>query len=91
AQAAIELNRKSGVLEIAADKEKGRVVVKDGIAIGARFGEQQGSDAIMSMLALGRGRFRLTVKPQEQEAEQEIQIGPLLLEVMRRRDESGFA
>jgi hypothetical protein len=85
----IELNAKSGVLEVRdASGGEGRVELRNGLATRARYGRWTGRDALLEILSVRRGRFLMRIGPPGDEpVEHELKLSPLLLEVMRLRDE----
>jgi hypothetical protein len=88
----VEVNQKSGLLDVTAEGgAAGRIAFDQGTAVRARYQDKSGKDALMALLSLSGGRFRLTVgAPLEGEVEHRLPIGPLLLEIMRMRDEAHF-
>lgn len=81
--------RKSGKLSVAADGRRGEILFSDGMIFDANFGEHAHEEAFYEMLKLRQGDFELD--PNFRPSEQVIQVSPesLLLEGMRRFDESG--
>jgi len=81
--------RKSGKLTISADGRRGEILFADGLIFDARFGEELHEEAFYAMVKLRQGDFELD--PNFRPTEQVIQVSPesLLLEGMRRLDESG--
>lgn len=81
--------RKSGRLSIDAAGKQGEILFCDGMIFDARFGPLHREEAFYEMLALSAGDFELD--PNFRPTEQLIQMPPesLLLEGMRRLDESG--
>jgi putative nucleotidyltransferase with HDIG domain len=81
--------RKSGKLTISADGRRGEILFADGMIFDARFGEELHEEAFYAMVKLRQGDFELD--PNFRPSEQVIQVSPesLLLEGMRRLDESG--
>ncbi|MFC1706072.1 protein kinase [Planctomycetota bacterium] len=85
----LEINRKAGILEVAPeDGPPGSIKFREGVAIQARYQSKKGEEAIVELLSIEQGSFRFVVEESDAEAEHELSIGPLLMEVMRRRDET---
>ncbi|MEY4583344.1 MAG: hypothetical protein RL701_8047 [Pseudomonadota bacterium] len=80
--------RKSGKLVIHSDGKRGEIQFADGQIFDATFGESQREEAFYEMLRLQRGDFELD--PNFRAGERKIELAPesLLLEGMRRLDES---
>jgi response regulator RpfG family c-di-GMP phosphodiesterase len=80
--------RKSGKLSVSADGKRGEIQFCDGMIYDAIFGEHLHEEAFYAMLKLRQGDFELD--PNYRPSEQVIQVSPesLLLEGMRRLDES---
>jgi response regulator RpfG family c-di-GMP phosphodiesterase/aryl carrier-like protein len=80
--------RKSGKLTIVSDGKRGDIMFSEGMIFDANFGEHQREEAFYAMLRLRDGDFELD--PNFRPTEQLIQVSPesLLLEGMRRFDES---
>jgi response regulator RpfG family c-di-GMP phosphodiesterase len=81
--------RKSGKLTIHSDGKRGEVQFCDGQIYDASFGESLHEEAFYEMLCLNAGDFELDTNFRA--SERKIELGPesLLLEGMRRLDESG--
>jgi len=81
--------RKSGKLSVSAEGKRGEIQFCDGMIYDASFGEHRHEEAFYAMLKLRDGDFELD--PNFRPTEQVIQVSPesLLLEGMRRFDESG--
>lgn len=81
--------RKSGSLKIRAAGEHGEIHFVDGAIYNAMWGNQRGDEAFYAMLRLAQGDFNLD--PSFRAPQQVIRESPeaLLLEGMRRIDESG--
>jgi response regulator RpfG family c-di-GMP phosphodiesterase len=81
--------RKSGKLSVSADGKRGDILFSDGMIFDATFGEHAHEEAFYQMVKLRQGDFELD--PNFRPTEQVIQVSPesLLLEGMRRLDESG--
>jgi putative nucleotidyltransferase with HDIG domain len=80
--------RKSGKLSVSAEGKRGEIQFCDGMIYEASFGEHRHEEAFYAMLKLRDGDFELD--PNFRPTEQVIQVSPesLLLEGMRRFDES---
>jgi pSer/pThr/pTyr-binding forkhead associated (FHA) protein len=86
----IELNQKTGVLEVRNGEERGAAFFSRGAALHAAYGDARGTAAALAILALERGRFRFTVKDQVSvPATIHGHATTLLVEAARRRDEAG--
>jgi len=95
----LELQRKSGHVELESahpGRASGALTLRHGRIEGARAGAAQGRDALMALLSLEEGRFRVTFGAPGAEPAGEDAVGadraPLaisaaLLEAARRRDE----
>jgi response regulator RpfG family c-di-GMP phosphodiesterase len=81
--------RKSGKLGISSEGKRGEIHFCDGQIYDANFGDQLKEEAFYEMLLLNGGDFELD--PNFKPTERKIELGPesLLLEGMRRLDESG--
>lgn len=81
--------RKSGKLGISSEGKRGEIHFCDGQIYDANFGDQLQEEAFYEMLLLTGGDFELD--PNFKPTERKIELGPesLLLEGMRRLDESG--
>jgi response regulator RpfG family c-di-GMP phosphodiesterase len=81
--------RKSGKLAISSEGKRGEIHFCDGQIFDANFGERQKEEAFYEMLLLRGGDFELD--PNFKPTDRKIGLGPesLLLEGMRRLDESG--
>jgi response regulator RpfG family c-di-GMP phosphodiesterase len=81
--------RKSGKLAIASEGKRGEIHFCDGQIYDANFAELHKEEAFYEMLLLSGGDFELD--PNFKPTERKIELGPesLLLEGMRRLDESG--
>ena len=86
----IELNQKTGVLEVRNGEERGAAFFSRGAPLHAAHGEVRGDAAALAMLALERGRFRFTVQAEVSvPATIRGHATTLLVEAARRRDEAG--
>jgi hypothetical protein len=86
----IELNQKTGTLDVFGLDGTGRFQAKDGVPLVAEFGDKKDEEAVIALLGVTSGRF--TFMP---EVTEERRIKPtitgLLLEFGRRVDESKLA
>jgi hypothetical protein len=80
--------RKSGKLGISSEGKRGEIHFCDGQIYDASFGDELKEEAFYEMLLLTGGDFELD--PNFKPTERKIELGPesLLLEGMRRLDES---
>ncbi len=81
--------RKSGKLAISSEGKRGDISFSEGQIFDANFGDLRKEEAFYEMLSLTGGDFELD--PNFRTSERKIELGPesLLLEGMRRLDESG--
>jgi DNA-binding response OmpR family regulator len=81
--------RKSGKLAIASEGKRGEILFSEGQIFDAHFADLHREDAFYEMLSLAGGDFELD--PNFRPSERKIELSPesLLLEGMRRLDESG--
>lgn len=85
----VDLNSKSALLEVRSPSgERGQVAFRRGLAVHARAGDLEGRDAVLALLGLEAGHFRLIVQDPPVETEHELPMSLILLELMRSRDES---
>ncbi len=80
--------RKSGKLAIASEGKRGEIVFSDGQIFDASFGDAQREEAFYQMLLLRGGDFELDPNFRSSDRKIELQPESLLLEGMRRLDES---
>lgn len=90
----VELNRKSGLLEIYGDLEKGRetvsgtVAFRQGKIVDARTERQAGAAAALELFLLRAGSFCARFgEPPAESAGEELNVSALLMEACRKRDE----
>jgi len=81
--------RKSGRLTLSSSGKKGEILFSEGQIFEATFGDVENEEAFYEMLCLTAGDFELD--PNHVPGERKIQLNPesLLLEGLRRLDESG--
>ncbi len=84
----IELNSKSGVLQITGSEHSGRIHFRDGRLIQADAGDRQDVEAARLLLELREGAFELidASKP-DRPRDEPISLQALLLELTKARDE----
>ncbi len=94
----LELSRRSGRLDLtpAAGGTSGALAFREGKIVGARAGAASGRDAILRLLSVPAGRFRMWFGPVPPSADPaaagaEVPISAALVEAARRRDESAFS
>jgi serine/threonine protein kinase len=85
----IEFNQKSGVLNIASGKLRGRMVIQAGRIVRAECGRATAARAVNMLLSRVTGDFEFSPgDPQPATFDCDIKISRALLDVMRHRDES---
>lgn len=84
----IELNRKTGKLEVSGPQGRGSVALKEGVPLTAEIGSLRDEEAILTILAMAAGRFVFTPSIPVCERRVKATITALLLEAGRRRDEA---
>ncbi len=85
----LELERKSGVLEIESGTGKARLWIAEGRPVHAETGAASGLEAALEIAVLQAGRFTLASDPSPPERSIEIAMMELVLEASRRVDERG--
>jgi CRP-like cAMP-binding protein len=88
---AMHLNRQSGVLTVQCDGTRGTVAFDEGEVVDARLGDDAGEEAFYAFLRWTRGSFRFEAGRQEAARSMHRDTMGLLLEGMRRIDESARA
>jgi len=83
----IELNKKSGILEIKGKTQEGRIYFKNGQIVQANLGKVKGENAVYKMLALNEGVFKMSFLDIDIEQEITKPNNALIMEGMRRLDE----
>lgn len=86
----LEMERKSGILELRSAEDTARLFLKEGQILSARFenrSEPQGEEAIYEMLRWSRGKFDFNTLEVDMENEIGQSTTHLLLEGARRMDE----
>lgn len=83
----IELNKKSGILEIKGKTQEGRIYFKNGQIVQANLGKIKGENAVYKMLAFNEGIFKMSFLDIDIEQEITKPNNALIMEGMRRLDE----
>lgn len=83
----IELNKKSGILEIKGRLQDGRIYFKNGQMIQASVGKLRGELAVYRMLTFGEGVFKMSFLDIDVELEIKRPNNALIMDGMRRLDE----
>lgn len=83
----IELNKKSGILEIKGKVQDGRIFFKNGQIVQANVGKLRGEYAIYRMLTFNEGIFKMSFLDIDVEPEITKPNSALIMEGMRRLDE----
>jgi pSer/pThr/pTyr-binding forkhead associated (FHA) protein len=84
----LELERKSGVLEIETGAGKARLWIDEGRPVHAELADAAGLEAALQIAVLRSGRFVLAAEASPPERSIEIPMMELVLEASRRFDES---
>ena len=85
----IELNRKSGIIHIVnRDGRRGSIFFRDGKVIDAEVGRLSGANAIYRLFSWSEGQFAVEFKQIRRHDVIDTPMAPLLMEGMRRLDES---
>ena len=85
----IELNRKSGIIHIVnRDTRRGSVFFRDGKVIDAEVGRLSGANAMYRLFSWSEGQFAVEFKQIRRHDVIDTPMAPLLMEGMRRLDES---
>jgi CheY-like chemotaxis protein len=85
----IELNRKSGIIHIVnRDGRRGSVFFRDGKVIDAEVGRLSGANAMYRLFSWSEGQFAVEFKQIRRHDVIATAMAPLLMEGMRRLDES---
>jgi CheY-like chemotaxis protein len=85
----IELNRKSGIIHIVnRDGRRGSIFFRDGKVIDAEVGRLSGANAMYRLFSWSEGQFAVEFKQIRRHDVIDTPIAPLLMEGMRRLDES---
>ncbi len=83
----IELNKKSGILELKGKTQEGRIYFKNGQIVQANIGKYRGEPAIYRMLTLNEGIFKMSFLDIDIEPEITRPNNAIIMEGMRRLDE----
>jgi CheY-like chemotaxis protein len=85
----IELNRKSGIIHIVSrDERHGSIFFRDGKVVDAEVGRLSGAHAIYRLFSWAEGQFAVEFKQIRRHDVIETSMAALLMEGMRRLDES---
>jgi CheY-like chemotaxis protein len=85
----IELNRKSGIIHVAnRDGRRGSIFFRDGKVIDAEVGRLSGANAVYRLFTWSEGQFAVEFKQIRRHDVVDTAMAPLLMEGMRRLDES---
>ena len=85
----IELNRKSGIIHIVnRDGRRGSIFFRDGKVIDAEVGRLSGANAMYRLFSWSEGQFAVEFKQIRRHDVIDTPMAPLLMEGMRRLDES---
>ena len=85
----IELNRKSGIIHIVnRDTRRGSIFFRDGKVIDAEVGRLSGANALYRLFSWSEGQFAVEFKQIRRHDVIDTPMAPLLMEGMRRLDES---
>jgi CheY-like chemotaxis protein len=85
----IELNRKSGIIHVAnRDGRHGSIYFRDGKVIDAEVGRLSGANAVYRLFTWSEGQFAVEFKQIRRHDVIDAAMAPLLMEGMRRLDES---
>ena len=85
----LELEQKTGVLEVESTAGKARLWMESGRPVHAECGEQRGLEAALEIAALRAGRFVLAADPAPPPRSIELPMMEVVLEASRRMDEAG--
>lgn len=83
----VEINRKSGILEIKGKIQEGRIYFKNGQIVQASIGKYRGEPAVYRMLTLNEGVFKMSFLDIDIEPEIKNPNNAIIIEGMRRLDE----
>jgi two-component system OmpR family response regulator len=89
----LEMERRSGVLDLRTRGRGGRLAFRDGAVVAASLdgADQPGCDVVCEVLTWKQGRFVFRVGPVEAPDEATLPASVLLLEAARRADEIAAA
>ncbi|MCX7943093.1 MAG: DUF4388 domain-containing protein [Deltaproteobacteria bacterium] len=83
----IELNKKSGILEIKGKIQEGRIYFKNGQMVHAHIGKLRGEYAVYRMLTFSEGVFKMSFLDIDVEPDIDKPNSAIIMEGMRRLDE----
>lgn len=84
----LEFNQKSGTLEVFGGDGDGTLVVREGVPKYAKVGDQEGVEAVLSLLTWSEGQFSFSPDLKESSENMQASITGILLEAGRRIDET---
>ena len=85
----IELNRKSGIIHIVnRDNRRGSMFFRDGKVVDAEVGRLSGASAVYRLFSWSEGQFAVEFKQIRRHDVVDTPMAPLLMEGMRRLDET---
>jgi CheY-like chemotaxis protein len=85
----IDISRKSGVIHMSREDDKGEIYFREGKVIDAQTANRTGADAVYRMLVWSGGSFEIEFKNLKREDRIALSTQGLLMEGMRRLDEWG--
>jgi DNA-binding response OmpR family regulator len=85
----IDISRKSGVIHLARESDRGEIYFREGKVIDARTSSRDGADAVYRMLVWSEGTFDIEFRNVKRGDRIELSTQGLLMEGMRRLDEWG--
>ncbi|MDD5306942.1 MAG: response regulator [Deltaproteobacteria bacterium] len=85
----IDISRKSGVIHMARQDDRGEIYFREGKVIDARTSSREGADAVYRMLVWSDGTFDIEFRNVKRGDRIELSTQGLLMEGMRRLDEWG--
>jgi DNA-binding response OmpR family regulator len=83
----LAVNRKTGLLEVQREGEKGEIALQDGRVADARLGRVSGEKALYRLLTRREGQFSFVPGPAAGEPRIQKKLDELLLEGLRQADE----
>lgn len=86
----LELERRSGLLELRHNGRRGRIWLREGAPVAAMVDHDVGADAVFQLLSWQRGQFRFragTALVQDRVDQIRSPLAHLLIEAARRQDE----
>src|SRR5262245_25643015 len=85
----IDISRKSGVLELTNDTQRGSIFFRDGQLVDAELAKLRGEAAIYRLLLWNEGEFEIDFRPIREGQRINSSTQAILMEGMRRIDEWG--